>query len=61
MAGEKESIDEGILDTLKSKMKGIITRVIRGVKNFVMRGVNSLMKFLGVTPEISVNTRIYFK
>ena len=61
MAGEKESIDEGILDTLKSKMRGIITRVIRGVKNFVMRGVNSLMKFLGVTPEISVNTKIYFK
>jgi len=61
MAGQKESVDEGFLDTLKNKVKSLGLKIITAVKNFIMRGVSNLMKFLGVQPEVSVNTKIYFK
>ena len=61
MAGQKESVDEGFLDTLKNKVKSLGLKIITAVKNFILRGVSNLMKFLGVQPEVSVNTKIYFK
>jgi len=61
MAGEKESLDEGLLDVMKKKIKNIALKVINGVKNFIFKRVSNLFKFLGATPVISVKNRIDFK
>ena len=61
MQGENESLDEGILDVMKKKVKSIASKVISGVKNFLTKKVSNLFKFLGAIPSISVSKRIDFK
>ena len=60
MSAEKESLDEGILDSIKKKVKKIAVKVISGVKNFLTKKVSNLFKFLGAVPQISVNRNIKF-
>ena len=61
MSGEKESLDEGLLDIMKKKVKSLALKVINGVKNFIFKKVSNLFKFLGAIPTISVKNRIDFK
>ena len=59
-ASEKESLDEGILDVIKSKVKNVFFRVVNKVTSFIKNSVSNLMKFLGFEPLISVKKEIKF-
>ena len=60
MSADKESIDEGLLDVMKTKIKKLAVKVISGVKNFLLKRVSNLFKFLGAEPEVKVNRNINF-
>ena len=55
-----EKLTEGVLDVVKGKLKNIGLKVIKGVRRFIMKGVNNALKFLGAEPEIRVQTRVKF-
>ena len=57
---EGQVLTEGILDTIKSKVSGFFSRVWNKVKKFYQKGIKTLLKFLGLTPEITVNKNIQF-
>ena len=59
-ASEKEEIQEGILDVIKSKVKSIYFKIVSKVKGFITNSVNNLMTFLGFEPLISVKKEIKF-
>ena len=59
-AGEKESLDEGILDVIKTKVKSIYFKVVSKVQNFIKDGITNFMTFLGVKPKVDVKREIYF-
>ena len=68
MAGQKEdysnewygSLDEGIIDVIKNKVKSLFSRVIAKASSFAKSSVNRLMKFLGAIPEVSFRRNIKF-
>ena len=57
---KQEDITEGIIDTIKKKVKSLFSGVINKVKSFISKGVNSLMKFLGAEPDVSFKKDIKF-
>ena len=59
-ASEKEELQEGILDVIKTKVKSIYFKIISKVKGFITNSVSNLMKFLGFEPSISVKKEIKF-
>jgi hypothetical protein len=59
-ASEKEELQEGILDVIKSKVKSIYFKIVSKVKGFITNSVNNLMTFLGFEPLISVKKEIKF-
>ena len=59
-ASESEALTEGILDVIKRKAKSIYSSVISKVLSFIQSGIQRMMKFLGLTPEVNVNKNITF-
>ena len=59
-ASEKEALEEGILDVIKTKVKGIYFKIVSKVQNFIKAGITNLMGFLGAKPSISVKKEINF-
>jgi hypothetical protein len=55
-----ESIKEGIFDTIKSKLKNIGLKILKGVKSFLFKRINNVLNFLGAEPEIKVTTKVKF-
>jgi hypothetical protein len=53
-------LSEGILDKIKSKVSGFFSRVWSKVKTFYQKGIKTLLKFLGLAPEITVNNNMEF-
>ena len=53
-------LSEGMLDKIKSKVSGFFSKVWNKVKKFYQKGIKTLLKFLGLTPEITVNENIEF-
>ena len=49
-----------MLDKIKSKVSGFFSKVWNKVKKFYQKGIKTLLKFLGLTPEITVNENIEF-
>ena len=68
MAGEKEdysgewygNLDEGIIDVIKTKVKSVFTKVVDKAKSFIQAGVDKMLKFLGMIPDVSVKRFIKF-
>ena len=68
MAGEKEdysnewygTLDEGIIDVIKTKVKSVFTKVVDKAKSFIQAGVDKMLKFLGMIPDVSVKRFIKF-
>ena len=61
MAKEEElAFSEGILDTIKNKVKGFFSGIYQKAKDYIQSGVSKLMKFLGATPDIQVKRFIRF-
>ena len=59
-ASESEALNEGILDVIKRKAKSLYSNIISKILNFIQSGIQRMMKFLGLTPEINVNKNITF-
>ena len=57
---EGQVLTEGILDTIKSKVSGFFSRVWNKVKKFYQKSIMTLLKFLKVVPDITVNKKIQF-
>ena len=61
MAQEEElTFSEGILDTIKSKVKGFFSGIYAKAKSYIQSGVSKLMKFLGAEPDVEVKRFIKF-
>ena len=68
MAGEKEdyskewygTLDEGIIDVIKTKVKSVFNKVVDKAKSFIQAGVDKMLKFLGMIPDVSVKRFIKF-
>ena len=57
---EGRVLTEGILNTIKSKVSGFFSRVWNKVKKFYQKSIMTLLKFLKVVPDITVNKKIQF-
>ena len=61
MAQEEElTFSEGILDTIKNKVKGFFSGIYQKAKDYIQSGVSKLMKFLGAEPDVQVKRFIKF-
>ena len=68
MEGQKEdysgewygNLDEGIIDVIKTKVKSVFTKVVDKAKSFIQAGVDKMLKFLCMIPDVSVKRFIKF-
>ena len=54
------SVNEGVFDAVKGKLKKVGLKILSGVKSFLTRSVSNVFRFLGAEPEIRHSTRIKF-
>ena len=57
---EEVTFSEGILDTIKNKVKGFFSGIYQKAKDYIQSGVSKLMKFLGAEPDVQVKRFIKF-
>ena len=59
--GNSEFLTEGILDRLKglyTKFKNFLSNLLRTVTNYIKGGIENLMYFLGLEPEVRFNNTV---
>ena len=59
--GDSEFLTEGILDRLKglyTKFKNFLSNLLRTVTNYIKGGIENLMYFLGLEPEVRFNNTV---
>jgi hypothetical protein len=56
-----DSLQEGMFDAVKGKLKRIGLKILNSVKKFILRGPINMFKFLGAEPDVKVSTRINFR
>jgi len=54
------SVNEGIFDVVKGKLKKIGLKILNSIKLFLSKKVSNVFKFLGAEPEIKVTTKVNF-
>lgn len=54
----KLELTEGILGDIANKVKGWFSKIWSGVMSYINKGIKFLLKFLGLSPEVSYNNNI---
>ena len=54
------NLDEGIIDVIKTKVKSVFNKVVDKAKSYIQAGVDKMLKFLGMIPDVSVKRFIKF-